>query len=103
MYALTPTVTRRQFLVLAGAVAGAQFCPALEAESSRVEPQPYFAGVKRTLESLAKLGAPVAVPDAKQIASLARQNDAEAVVSAEKIPTAIPSRGSRSTLMAHCT
>jgi len=53
MYTLTAAVRRRQFVVLAGAFAGVQLCPALESQSDHLEPQPYFAGVKRTLENLA--------------------------------------------------
>jgi hypothetical protein len=50
-----------------------------------VEPQPYFAGVNRAIEALAKLGAPVTAGDAQQIAVLARQNDSAAVDAAERI------------------
>ena len=60
MHTFTAEVTRRRFLVLAGTFAGAQLCPALESETAQVVPQPYFAGVNRVLEALAKLGAPVA-------------------------------------------
>jgi hypothetical protein len=47
-----------------------------------VEPQPYFAGVNRAVEALAKLGAPVAAADAQQIASLTRQGGSAAFVAA---------------------
>ena len=85
MYTCIPPVTRRHFLVLGGAFVGAQLCPALESKNIQVPPQPYFAGVKRALETLAKLGAPVSAADEQQIASLARQNDNGAVSSEEMI------------------
>jgi len=76
-------VTRRHFLVwTGGALASARFFPALAAD---VTPQPYFASVKRALEALEKLGAPIAPADAQQIAALASQNDSAAVSAAEKI------------------
>lgn len=85
MSTVTATITRRQFLLLTGAFAGAQLCPALESEPIQIAPQPYFAGVNRALEALAKLGAPVAAADAPRIAALARQADSTAVAAAEKI------------------
>lgn len=84
MHSIPDGVTRRDFLVLAGAFAGAQLYPALASEI-KVTPQPYFASVNRALEALTKLGAPVMVADSQQIASLTRQNDAAAVDAAEKI------------------
>lgn len=54
-------------------------------DASAVDPQPYFANVKRALEALEKLGAPVAANDVRQIGGLARQNDAAAVSAAEEI------------------
>jgi hypothetical protein len=80
-----PQVTRRNFLVLAGAFAGSRLCPALESQTTQVAPQPYFAGVNRALEALMNLGAPVMVADSQQIATLTRHNDAAAVEAAEKI------------------
>jgi len=80
-----PLLTRRCFLVWTGAVAWAQFCPAFAAEPSGVAAQPYFAGVNRALEALAKLGAPVLAEDAQQLSILSRQNDSAAVDAAEKI------------------
>ena len=85
MHAAASPVSRRQFLALAGALAGAQLCPAIESETSEVAPQPYFAGVNRVLEALSKLGAPVAAADAQQIAALANQNDRAAMDAAETI------------------
>jgi hypothetical protein len=85
MCTCTSPVTRRHFLVLAGAFAGAQLCPALESKTIQVPPQPYFAGVQRALDTLAKLGVPVTAADEQQIASLARQNDTAAVSAAETI------------------
>ena len=85
MHSCTAPITRRHFLVVAGAFAGAQLCPALEPNSFQGPPQPYFAGVKRALDVLAKLGAPVTATDEQQIALLARQNDNDAVSAAEAI------------------
>lgn len=84
MHSIPERVTRRDFLVLAGAFAGAQLCPAL-ASGTKVVPQPYFASVNRALDALTKLGAPVMVADSQQIAALTRQNDAAAIDAAEKI------------------
>jgi len=78
-------VTRRNFLVWTGAVAGARFCPVPAAESVSVAPQPYFAGVRRALAALIKLGAPIAAADTQQITALTQQNDLAAVDAAEKI------------------
>lgn len=78
-------ISRRLFLIWTGAAAGVRLCPTLAAEPSAIAPQPYFAGVTRALEALAKLGAPVTAHDAQQLASLGRQNDAAAVIAAEEI------------------
>jgi hypothetical protein len=85
MHTFALPVSRRHFLALAGAFAGAQVCPAIESEASGLVPQPYFAGVNRVLGALARLGAPVATEDAKRITELANQNDNTAVDAAEKI------------------
>src|SRR5690348_7984261 len=85
MRVLALPVSRRSFLVLTGAFVGVRFCPALDSETTQVVSQPYFAGVNRVLEGLAKLGAPVAAADAQRIAVLARQGDSAAVDAAEKI------------------
>jgi hypothetical protein len=85
MHAVAVHVSRRRFLALAGAFAGAPLCPAIEPESSGILPQPYFAGVNRVLEALARLGGPVAASDAGRIAALANQDDSAAVDAAEKI------------------
>jgi hypothetical protein len=53
--------------------------------ATKVEPQPYFAGVNRALEALAKLGAPVAAADEEQIAVLACQGNSVAVDAAEAL------------------
>jgi len=78
-------LSRRELMVLLGAAVGAQALPAWAAEVSVIEPQPYFASVKRALESLASLGAPIAAADAEQLAALGRQNDRTAVDAAEEI------------------
>src|SRR5277367_1866682 len=85
MLNLAPAVTRRHFLALAGAFAGAQICPGFEPEIVQVAAQPYFAGVKRAVEALAKLGAPIAVADTQQIDALSRQGKSAAVGETEKI------------------
>src|ERR1700758_396617 len=85
MFAADFPVSRRHFLALAGGFAAAQFCAAIESEASALAPQPYFAGVNRVLEALARLGAPVAAADAGQIAALANQDDGAAVDAAERI------------------
>ncbi len=77
--------TRRHFILWAGTLAAARFVPALGSESDTVAPQPYFATLNRALETLAKLGAPVAEADARQLAALTRQSDHAAVEAAEKI------------------
>jgi len=69
------TITRRDFLLLTGAFAGGPFCPALESDASQVEPQPYFAGINRALEALAKLGAPVGRLDETGNRRASRQSD----------------------------
>lgn len=85
MHSFSGKATRRNFLGLAGAFAGAQLCPYLQAETTKIAPQPYFAGVNRALEALAKLGSPVAATDVETIAALARQGDSAAVDAAERI------------------
>jgi len=53
--------------------------------SADIPAQPYFASVKRALEALEKLGAPIAPGDAQRVASLAAQGDSAAVSAAEGI------------------
>ena len=57
----------------------------LAAATGAIEPQPYFAGVKRALAALTRLGAPPAAGDAQQIAALARRGDAASVAAADAI------------------
>src|SRR5262249_42740215 len=79
-------LTRRQVLVwTGGAIASTRFFPALAASGADIPPQPYFASVKRALEALEKLGAPLAPEDAQKLKALASQNDADAVGAAENI------------------
>jgi len=85
MLAAALPVSRRHFLALAGGFTGAQLCAAIELEASELVPQPYFAGVTRILETLARLGAPVAAADSEHIAASANQDDSAAVDAAEKI------------------
>ncbi len=54
-------------------------------DESKIEPQPYFAGVNRAVEALASLGAPLTPDDAAQIAALSLRNDRSAVGAAETI------------------
>ena len=54
MHSIPERVTRRDFLVLAGAFAGAQLCPAL-ASGTKVVPQPYFASVNRALDACQRI------------------------------------------------
>src|SRR5579871_4267254 len=76
----TSEVTRRQILLWAsGSILSARIVPAIAAGAVEISPQPYFAGVKRALEALERVGAPVAPKDAEQIAALARQEDGSAV------------------------
>jgi hypothetical protein len=87
---MTPirTLTRRQALILVGAVTGATSLgipPARAVSSVEIAPQPYFAGVSRALEALAKLGSPVAAADAQQLATLAVKSDRASVEVAEQI------------------
>ena len=78
-------ISRRRILAFVGAAAGSVVCPAWAETASSVAPQPYFAGVKRALEALDKLGAPIVPADAAQIDSLARAGDAASVAAADRI------------------
>jgi hypothetical protein len=80
-----PSITRRRLLELLGAVAGSSFYPAFAAETDSIASQPYFAGVNRALDALAKLGSPVLAEDAQQLSVLSRHNDSAAVDASEKI------------------
>jgi hypothetical protein len=78
--------TRREVLIwTGGAIVSARLLPVFAANSADITPQPYFASVKRALEALEKLGAPIAPADAQQVASLAAQGDSAAVNAAEVI------------------
>ena len=85
MTVFEPSITRRRLLELLGAVAGSSFYPAFAAETDSIAPQPYFAGVNRALDALAKLGSPVLAEDAQQLSVLSRHNDSAAVDASEKI------------------
>jgi hypothetical protein len=79
---------RRKFLQFAGAAA---IAPAFLRVASRaahslsIAPQPYFANVKRAIDALATLGAPIGAADAVQIAALTQSGDATSVDAAEQI------------------
>ena len=78
-------VLSRRSLLSLGLKAGLVLaCPAWSfaadsTASAAVEPQPFFASVRRAVESLEKLGSPISSADAARIDQLARQNDAAAV------------------------
>ena len=65
---------RRRFLQFAGAaaIAPAFLRVASRAAPSSIAPQPYFANVKRAIDALATLGAPIGAADAARIAALIR-------------------------------
>ena len=75
MSGFTPVITRRHLLRLAGAVVGSSFCPTFASDTIDIAPQPYFSGVNRALETMAKLGSPVTAEDAEQLAVLSHRND----------------------------
>jgi hypothetical protein len=77
--------TRRQLLTLASAVLVSKALPTWAADFDGIAAQPYFAGVNRALEALAKLGAPIAAADAAQITALSQRGDVMSVEAAEKI------------------
>src|SRR5690242_13311922 len=78
--------TRRHLLQwIAGAAAGSRTARVLEIESNAVEPQPYFAAINRTAESLAELGEPLVQSDLERLATLSVQRDLQAVKEAEAI------------------
>ena len=83
-------ISRRSMLSL-GLKAGLVLaCPgwsfaADPSDAGTIEPQPFFAGVKRAVDALEKLGAPLAPADAARIAELARQGDVAAVEEAGRI------------------
>jgi hypothetical protein len=76
--------TRRNFIGSAGASVVTVILPANAAENP-LAPQPYFAGMGRTVASLSRLGAALPADDAAQLASLSRQGDSVALEAAEKI------------------
>ncbi len=86
MQSVQSTVTRRDVLIwTGGAIVSMRLSPALATGITDIPAQTYFAGVKRALEALDKLGAPVAAADALQITALGAQNDAASVDASEKI------------------
>lgn len=79
-------LSRRRFVAGVAAVGGTLgFTRAFAADAAAIAPQPYFAGVNRALEAMAKLGAPLRTADAERIAELTQANDAAAVAEAEAI------------------
>jgi hypothetical protein len=80
-----PSFTRRRAVALVGAFGLYPFERAHCTDMPNIDAQPYFAGVRRAIEALEKLGAPIATTDVHQIAALARLNDASSVEAAERI------------------
>jgi hypothetical protein len=78
-------IARRGLLALLGASAATRIHPVFGADLGNISPQPYFAQVRRALETLARLGAPITAPDARTISFLASQNNTSAVAAAEII------------------
>src|SRR5262245_11899336 len=79
-------LSRRHFVAGAAAVVGTMgFIRAFAADAPAVAPQPYFAGVGRALDTMAKLGAPLRQADVDRIAALTQTNDAGSVAEAETI------------------
>src|ERR1700691_1262273 len=91
MHASHEKVISRRAMLSLGLKAGLVLaCPtwsfaADPADPGAIEPQPFFAGVKRAVEALEKLGAPLPPADAARIAALALQNDGAAVAEAGRI------------------
>lgn len=79
------SIARRQLLMFLSALSAGKCYSARATESTDVPSQPYFAGMNRVLQALAKLRAPIAATDAQQIAALTRKNDAAAGEAAERI------------------
>lgn len=75
---------RRQLLAGATLLLGASHWPVF-ASTDAIEPQPYFASVKRAVEQLAAMGQPIADADMARLASLFSREDAEAVIAAEAL------------------
>jgi hypothetical protein len=78
-------ITRRHLIVMLGGASSIRMFPTWAAQADCIAPQPYFASVKRALEALEKLGAPIGVADAQRISALAAQGDSGAVGVTEKI------------------
>jgi hypothetical protein len=78
-------ITRRQVLILSGALGTLKVWPTLAQAESAIDPQPYFANVARSLDALAMLGAPIRAEDAQRIAVLAQGRDSAAIETAESV------------------
>jgi hypothetical protein len=85
MVAVLSDMTRRTFFVNVSAAVGLKIAPSLAAPSLSIAPQPYFANVKRAIDALATLGAPIGAADAARIAALTQSGDATSVDAAEQI------------------
>ena len=81
-----PLLDRRGFLLATGGwLLTCSVRSALADDVKSIDPQPYFANVRRAIEALEKLGAPITDADAQQLAELASQSDSTAVSAAEEI------------------
>jgi hypothetical protein len=85
MVAVPSDMTRRTFFVNVSAAVGLKIAPSLAAPSLSIAPQPYFANVKRAIDALATLGAPIGAADAARIAALTQSGCAISVDAAEQI------------------
>lgn len=78
-------VGRRAFILGASSFSLVSPRSGWAATADRIEPQPYFASVRRAMAMLATAGQPMAQADAAQLVELAARGDAEAVRAAEAI------------------
>lgn len=78
-------ITRRAAIALISFGSTSCLTRALAYESSGMDAQPYFTNVRRAIESLERLGAPIERRDSDVITSLAADQDATAVPAAEAI------------------
>jgi len=80
-----PFLTRRRAIALIGALGLSPLRRAHCIDTPHFSAQPYFASVKRALNALESLGAPITPEDARRISALEQNGDDKAVETAEKI------------------
>lgn len=80
-----PYLTRRRAVALIGAFGVCSFQRGNCVDTPSIDAQPYFASVKRALDRLEKLGAPIAAEHASRISTLSTRTDAAAQMEAEEI------------------